>query len=352
MTNTNFKITLNQHGEVADFVNESQFEGGESPDECVAFSGAICKYAGQPDHRPTGVGEQIDQLADLWYGQLEGSIAASNTNGMSDQDEYTMLQGMGLGFHPIAITGENARDVASVKAWLRYGFPVMICGAESGMFDMDMGNVVPYSWIPMGNHCIVASGISPDGNLLVRDTASIAPNGVRPGPRRYNAGKLELVSATAVAMPWLPAVAADFDPTQGGIMSIDLSNPTVAAYFDLVNNNQWQCKENGYIIHGAILAYYQSLGGNAFCGLTYLGLPKSNEIPLDADGNVMQIYERGLAYYDPQHTFDNPPGAGSVYHAHVPQAMNSAAKSELLATAKLVVDSGQHIMQTLSQQLV
>ena len=135
-------------------------------------------------------------------------------------------------------------------------------------------------------------------------------------------------------------------------MTIDLSNPTVAAYFDLVNSNQWQCKENGYTIHGAILAYYQGLGGNAFCGLTYLGLPKSNEIPLDSSGSMMQIYERGLVYFDPNHKFDNPPGAGSVYHEHVPQAMNSAAKSEPLATAKLVVDSGQHIMQTLSQQLV
>jgi hypothetical protein len=213
MTNANFQITLNQHGEVADFVNESQFEGGESAFECVAFSAAICKYAGQPGHGPTGTGEQVDQLADYWYVNLEGNNAASNTNGMSSQDEYTMLQGMNLGHHPIAITGENAHDVASVKAWLRYGFPVMICGAESGIFDMDMGDVVPYSWTPTGNHCVVASGIAPDGNLLVRDTASIAPNGVRPGPRCYDAGKLELVSATAIAMPWLPAVPADFAPT-------------------------------------------------------------------------------------------------------------------------------------------
>ena len=255
----NFSITLNQHGEVADFVNESQFEGGESAFECVAFSAALCKYAGQPGHGPTGTGEGVDQLADYWYTNLEGDNTASNTNGMSSQDEYTMLQGMGLAFHPIAITGENTHDVASVKAWLRYGFPVMICGAESGMFDMDLGDVVPYSWTPTGNHCIVASGIAPDGNLLVRDTASIAPNGVRPGPRRYDAGKLELVSATAIAMHWLPGVPANFDPTQGGMM-IDLSNPTVATYFALVNGNQWQCKSNGFIIHGAILAHYQRIG--------------------------------------------------------------------------------------------
>jgi hypothetical protein len=76
--------------------------------------------------------------------------------------------------------------------------------------------------------------------------------------RRYDASKLELVSAIAVTMPWLPAVAADFDPTQGATMSIDLS----------------------------------------------------------AVDNVMQIYERGIVYFDPNHKFDNPPGIGRVNKAH------------------------------------
>ena len=121
-----------------------------------------------------------------------------------------MLQGLGLKYYPAQPT------IAYVKAWLALGYPVMICGAESGFYDLDLGDVTPYSWTPSGNHCIVASGIASDGNLLVRDTASIAPTGVRPGPRRYDAGKMQLISVTAIGIPWLPILATNYDPTKGG----------------------------------------------------------------------------------------------------------------------------------------
>jgi hypothetical protein len=196
--------------EVASFVNENQFEGGESAYECVAFSAALCRYAGKPGQSPTGTGEQVDQLADYWYARLEGSSNASNTNGMSLQAEYTMLQGLGLKYYP------SSTSLNYIKAWLALGYPLLICGAETGMHDLDLGDRVPYAWTPTGNHCIVASGIASDGNLLVRDTASIAPTGVRPGPRRYDASKLQLISATAISLPWLPVQPQGFDPTKGG----------------------------------------------------------------------------------------------------------------------------------------
>lgn len=207
-------VQLNNAGEVADFVNESQFELGESAFECVAFSAALIKYAGEPGHGPTGTGEQIDQLADQWYSKEEGSAAVSNMNGMSLDAEYNMLGGMGLKFHalPISDSSQPADDLTNVKAWLRLGYPVMICGAEAGFFDLAMGDVVPYAWPPSGNHCIVACGIASDGNLLVRDTASIAPMGVRPGPRHYDAGRMHLVSGTAVEVSWLPSLPANFNP--------------------------------------------------------------------------------------------------------------------------------------------
>lgn len=102
-------------------------------------------------------------------------------------------------------------------------------------------------------------------------------------------------------------------------MIIDLNTPGVANYFTLVNGDQWQCKQTGKIIHGAILAEYCRYGNAGLCGLTFLGLPLSNEqaIP-NASPCVKQFFERGVLVYDPApHKLDNPPGAGNVYTAHL-----------------------------------
>lgn len=57
----------------------------------------------------------------------------------------------------------------------------------------------------------------------------------------------------------------------------------------------------------------------SFCGLTYLGLPLSNEITMAGHpGVVKQEFERGWACYDPTHVIDFPPGAGDVYLLHLP----------------------------------
>ena len=102
------------------------------------------------------------------------------------------------------------------------------------------------------------------------------------------------------------------------VVTIDLNTPGVANYFALVNGNQWQCKQTGKIIHGAILAEYCRYGNAGLCGLTFLGLPLSNEqaIP-NASPCVKQFFERGVVVYDPNHALDNPPGAGNVYTAHL-----------------------------------
>ncbi len=97
---------------------------------------------------------------------------------------------------------------------------------------------------------------------------------------------------------------------------IDLSNPTVAAYFAQAAMG-WTCKQTGKNVHGAILDFYQHYGNAAFCGLTYLGLPLSNEVSLDSSGAVKQFFERGCLVYDVAHKYDNPPGAGQVYLAHI-----------------------------------
>ncbi|HEY6541596.1 MAG TPA: peptidoglycan recognition family protein [Ktedonobacteraceae bacterium] len=100
--------------------------------------------------------------------------------------------------------------------------------------------------------------------------------------------------------------------------AIDLSNPVVTQYFTATPDGQWQCKQTGNIIRAGMLNFYRSFGADACCGLTYLGLPKSNEIPIaEYAGVVKQEFERGWLVYDPQHQFDNPLGAGEVYFMHL-----------------------------------
>ena len=84
------------------------------------------------------------------------------------------------------------------------------------MYDIGLGDVVPYPWTAKGNHIIVLTGVTANGNFLVRDSANCTnlydPNSLRPGPREYQASKLQLVSATAVIPPWLPRVPQETNP--------------------------------------------------------------------------------------------------------------------------------------------
>ncbi len=187
---------LNQHGEVCDLLDVNQFQPGRSVDECVCYASVLIKFAGLAGHGPTGSVLEASNLAQFWYGKETGSTSASNHAGLSLSQEYAVLQGLGLHFWGIAPT------VEAIKATLAQGVPCLMCGAETGMVDVGLGDKVPYNWVPTGNHCIVISGIAHDGNLLVHDTANIDASGrVRPGPRTYDASKLQIVSATAVMVP-------------------------------------------------------------------------------------------------------------------------------------------------------
>ena len=104
---------------------------------------------------------------------------------------------------------------------------------------------------------------------------------------------------------------------------IEITEPEIAKYFELASpdGRQWRCRVavNGKqsSIKDGMLDFYRAYGNSALCGLTYLGLPVSGEIPLDASGNTRQHFERGVLFYDPQHQYDNAPGAGTVYLAHL-----------------------------------
>lgn len=117
-------------------------------------------------------------------------------------------------------------------------------------------------------------------------------------------------------------------------MSIDLSNPVVAQYFSATQDPQiWLCTRNGFLLGHGILSFYQKFGGDALCGLSYLGLPKSSELPVAGHpGVTQQEFERATVRYDPSKVSDNPPGASDCYLVHVEQDPRYVALQAEIAT--------------------
>jgi GH25 family lysozyme M1 (1,4-beta-N-acetylmuramidase) len=142
----------------------------------------------------------------------------------------------------------------------------------------------------------------------------------------------------ATNVPGIPGVVdcniylgASIPPPQEDIpVSIDLTNATVASHFT-GDANQWTCKDTKFTLHGEILAFYQSFGGNALCGLTHLGLPLSAETPiLSKPGSVYQRFERGVLAFDPNKLTDNPPGSGRVYLLHIDSGLGQDPRVAIL----------------------
>lgn len=207
-------VALSATGEVGTFRDVDQFQPGHSAYECGYFSVATVKAMGPPDQTPIQSVGQVIAEAEQWYANDHGGDnSPDNKDGMSLQQLYNLIVGVGLHYQACPL------ELDMIRAWLHCGYPVIIAGAETGMYDIGLGDRVPYAWTPFGNHIITLTGVHSDDNLLVRDTANIAPDGVRPGPRIYDASRLQLVSATAVVPPWLPRPPDGFDPRKGGPMA-------------------------------------------------------------------------------------------------------------------------------------
>jgi hypothetical protein len=112
------------------------------------------------------------------------------------------------------------------------------------------------------------------------------------------------------------------------IPPLDLNNPTVANYFALDPKGGWLCKQTGRNVHGEILTYYTTMGASPLHGLDDLGLPNTNEIPIETlpyiggkfaalagKGIVVQFFELGPVLFDPTNLIDKRPGGGRVYRA-------------------------------------
>jgi hypothetical protein len=211
-------VPLTASGEIAAFHDVDQFQPAKTQFACGFFSCALVKAMAPVGQTPVQtVGEMIAE-AEQWYAQDNGDDAPDNTNGMTLQELYDLLVQIGLHFQA------SSTDAPTLRAWLRLGYPLIVAGAETGFYDLGLGDAVPYPWTPSGSHMLVLTGVASDGNFLVRDPANVTslsnPNALRPGPRKYDASRLQLSSATAVVPPWRPRPPAGFDPTQSDFVPL------------------------------------------------------------------------------------------------------------------------------------
>ncbi len=211
-------IPLTTTGEIATFRDVDQFQPAKTQYACGFFSCALVKTMTPVGQVAAQTAAEMIAEAERWYAQDNGNDALSNTNGMTLQELYDLIVQIGLHFQA------SSTDAQTLRAWLKLGYPVVVAGAETGFYDMGLGDVVPYPWTPGGSHIIVLTGVATDGNFLVRDPANVTdlsnPNALRPGPRKYDAQRLQLSSATAVVPSWRPRPPTGFDPTQSDFVPV------------------------------------------------------------------------------------------------------------------------------------
>lgn len=191
-------VTLTPKGEVAEFIDDNQFGSGQSTMKCGPEAVALVWHAVAPGAKNPYSSADVHAMAHADYAKFIGPDNSSDQAGTSNEILYAMLKEHGFQF----LSGPAT--LSFVRSELDKGHLVIIGITEASVEDLEL-NKLPYSWPPGAmTHIIVASGPGANaGELLVRDTANIGPQGVRPGPRRYNAYKLQLVSATSVTPTWL-----------------------------------------------------------------------------------------------------------------------------------------------------
>lgn len=95
--------------------------------------------------------------------------------------------------------------------------------------------------------------------------------------------------------------------TSGDELSmLSLTDP-IGQHFIEQASGRWHCKETDVDLVYALLSFYRMYGG-------LLRLPLTNELYLKQyPDTAIQVFEGGIAAYDPKHIIDAPAGAGPVY---------------------------------------
>ena len=172
---------LTPSGEVARFIDDDQFASGQSTEKCGPEAVALFWHSTAPQANNPYSSSQVHQMAAEDYQKFIGLDNPQDQGGTSNQTLYDMLA-----FHHFAYKVGPVGDWGWIKGWLALGYPVIIGIAEASVYDLQL-KANPYAWNPAGlYHIILCTGAGSTGEILVRDTASIAPTGVRPGPRHYD----------------------------------------------------------------------------------------------------------------------------------------------------------------------
>jgi hypothetical protein len=264
-------VPLSPTGEIADFCDADQFQPGKSAFECGFFAVAIVDAAapvGQPCRKSVA---QITSDAEAWYAQYNGDNSSANQWGMSVPQEQQLLTQVGLHWFQLPMS------LPVIRAWVSAGYPVIIAGTEVGMYDIALGDKVPYPWIPSGNHIVTLTGNTSDGNFLVRDSANIDPQGnLRPGPRNYDASKFQFVSAHAVvlhgqAVPQVIGGVPVGVPTgwkdDGTTLTATNGIPVVHGFRNEVINSNWDAANVPLMAEAAsnsVLLHNSSVGAGTY----------------------------------------------------------------------------------------
>lgn len=204
---------LSPTGEVIVCPDDDQFGWGESTMKCGYEIVALFWHSVKPGQALPYTSRDVHQMAHSDYVHFAGPDIASDGNGMTDSQLYA-----DLAFHNFHYL-KLGLNWAEIRAWLRYGYPVIIGGvSENSVYDLELGGHVPYPWIKPGVnywHIILATGEDGADSLKFRDTANVDPRGkLRPGPRKYKTSELRFTTATVALPTWLPMPPAGFDPTR------------------------------------------------------------------------------------------------------------------------------------------
>lgn len=211
----------NSLGMVAYYPLVSEFMPGHSEFECGSYSVALNAWASQKPV-PQSVEPGLRWWAENQYKVTTGSNAPSSMAGASIANMHTMFKNTQDYSTPnrlhywdtnISTTSQQDSDLATIKAALAHGYPVVATVSEASVFDMDLGRN-PYWWGATGNHILTWVGVASDGNLLAVDEANVARGDGNlqttkvplAWPRRYRASSIDNQWATIVQLPWLPPI--------------------------------------------------------------------------------------------------------------------------------------------------
>lgn len=184
--------------EIAVFIDDNQFGLNQSTMKCGPEVVSLFWHSVAPGQKNPYTSADVHAMAHADYVRFIGADNPGDMAGTSEATLYQMLEFHSFRYEKLPI------DLAAILSALKAGFPVIVGGvAESSVFDVTLGKN-PYNWNTAGlYHIILATGIAQSGNLLVRDTANIGSQGiVRPGPREYEASRLQFTTVTRVVPSW------------------------------------------------------------------------------------------------------------------------------------------------------